>query len=157
MGVFMENLDVKVLQEKVLLLEKQVNQLQKWRQQILDCRDFTVQELIMLELTKLSVLKRYKGYYPLVDVIDIVVKDRKRIYSMHSIYEEVAQLYGCNFYSLRNNIQKVIELSQVEGSMEVFHAYFHSQTYIPASEFIATVADNVGRQIRVQEKIKQFV
>lgn len=145
------NLILKEQMQQLQLLEEQIQQLQLLKEQLCTAETLDLDDVIALELKKLSVPRSYKGYSVLTTIIYDVVEDRDNLFSLYTLYDKLSVEFGVTPHAIENNVYKVISLAKKSCSKEVLEDYFGKNVTIGVAEFIAAVADEAHRKYYKQK------
>lgn len=149
--------ELELIKAENLLLKEQIKQLRLLKEQLLIDDSFDLDDIIALELNKLSVPKSYKGYSLLITMIHEVVEDRKNVFSLVNLYNQLSEEFGVTPHAIENNVYRSICLSKKLCDKEVLEDYFGKNVTISVAEFIVTIADKVHRKYYKQKnKQKMF-
>ena len=99
-------------------------------------------------LDELGINKRYLGYYLLIEMMEIMVNNEKRIKSFSSeIYPLIALKYGKTSCTVERNIRSLIEKCWNRDLMEKLNTYYPEGIKPPCQTFIYLVKNYITNKI----------
>lgn len=101
-----------------------------------------------LKLEELGIKKKYTGYYYLVEMMNILINEDKKIKSFsREVYPMLAEKYSTNECTIERNIRSVIKKCWSNELMEKLNVYYPNEKRPPCRKFVFLIRDYMLKQI----------
>ncbi len=99
-------------------------------------------------LNSLGIEKKYTGYYYLVELMDILINENKRIRSFSKeVYPRIAEKYSTTPWTIERNIRSVIDKSWSLDLMQKLNYYRPENDKPTCREFVYLIKNYIIKDI----------
>lgn len=100
------------------------------------------------QLDDLGIKKKYLGYYLLIELMEILINQEKRIKSFSKqVYPIIAKKYGKTPCTIERNIRSLIEKSWSVELMGKLNVYYIESKRPTCREFVYLVKNYISKQL----------
>jgi len=100
------------------------------------------------QLENLGINKKYTGFYLLIEIMQILINEEKRVISFSKeVYPIIAEKYGKTDCTIERNIRSLIEKCWCKDIMVKLNVYYPEETKPTCREFIYLVKNYITKQI----------